>query len=248
MTRELSRESVGEQYIQFRGFQSNVSIDAVGLSFRTATRETPDDHPNMTEHVAVPVATREAIRTGESPPNAVPEEVAHAITEGDLSNPLINYGVACEFVGEDGEVCSSVFENPNGLNGHLASHYSSAAEEADEPLSEVGMEESPTEKAESGEGNETTTETEGESEDGGESEEAAMEEDSTADTTDTTDTTEAEDDRTMTQENESDDENAVEGIEQSNVSGMTEAEANAVENAEGGEDSEGGEDDGGEGE
>jgi len=114
------------EYIQFRGRQTSVVLDDFGVQFGMTKQDTPAGGIRM--HEPLPVASEEAIQAGESPPNAVAEPVAEQITNGELSNPLICYGVVCEHPTEDG-ICGEVFPTPKSLNGHLSSHYSDSDDE-----------------------------------------------------------------------------------------------------------------------
>lgn len=118
-------DSEGCEFIQFRGRQPSVVLDDFGIRFTDTTVETPDGEPNFRQHEPLPVASEEAIRAGEAPENAVAEPVAEQITNGDLANPLICYGVVCEFPTEEG-ICGDVFDTPESLNGHMSTHYSSS--------------------------------------------------------------------------------------------------------------------------
>lgn len=211
MVTELAKQNSGESYIQYRGFQSDVTVQGVGVAFRVGRRETPEGYPDMTEHVALPVATREEILSGEAAPNAVPEELARELVEGDVSNPLIRYGVACEHV-EDGEVCGEVFDSPDALNGHLGTHYGGAdgSEGGEDDLAE-----SPTERAEVGVEDRTVTVDET-------TETTAV---AHAETTDETGT------ETEPMNDTTDGENGDEQNGSAEVSGMTSAEADATEYA-----------------
>jgi len=126
MTRALPTEDSGREYIQFRGYQSSVTLDRFGIRFTTEHRETPEAVPNRVVHVPLPVADREEIVAGEAPRNAISRAVAEQLTEGDLRNPLVCWGVACEHV-EDGETCGRVFDTPQALSGHLRAHYGTSS-------------------------------------------------------------------------------------------------------------------------
>lgn len=128
MTRELPKSNPETDdgdpitdYIQFRGRQTSVVLDDFGIRFQMIQKDTPEGGHQM--HEPLPVVSEEAIREGEAPANAVAEPVAEQITHGELSNPMICYGVVCEFPTDDG-VCGEVFPTPESLNGHLSSHYS----------------------------------------------------------------------------------------------------------------------------
>lgn len=98
-------------------------LDDFGIRFDLEVKETPDGVPNFRAHRPLPVAESEAIRAGEAPDDAVAKEVAEQITDGDLANPLICWGVVCEFPTEEGEICGQVFDSPESLNGHMSTHY-----------------------------------------------------------------------------------------------------------------------------
>lgn len=112
--------------IQFRGRQTSVVLDDFGIRFSTTDKETPAG--GFVMHEPLPVASEEAIREGEAPANAVAEPVAEELTHGELSNPLICYGVICEHPVDDPDdpeaICGEVFPSVKSLNGHLSSHYS----------------------------------------------------------------------------------------------------------------------------
>jgi len=112
-------------YIQFRGRQTSVVLDEFGIRFTMMQKDTPEGGFQM--HEPLPVASSEAIRAGEAPANAVAEPVAEQITNGELANPLICYGVVCEHPTEDG-ICGKVFPSPESLNGHMSTHYSGDSE------------------------------------------------------------------------------------------------------------------------
>lgn len=130
MTRELPKTepeddegNVIQEYIQFRGRQASVTLDDFGIRFTMEDVETPEGVRGFIRHKPLPVASAEAIRAGEAPANAVAEEVAEQITHGEISNPLIAYGVICEFPTGEGEICGDVFASPESLNGHMSTHY-----------------------------------------------------------------------------------------------------------------------------
>jgi len=133
MPRELPRtepeDDDGEpirEAIQFRGRQTSVVLDEFGIRCQMMVKDTPAGGFRM--HEPLPVATEEAIQSGDAPANAVAEPVAEAVTNGDLANPLIRYGVVCEHPTGDGGICGKVFPSMKSLNGHLSTHYPEAEE------------------------------------------------------------------------------------------------------------------------
>jgi hypothetical protein len=114
------------EFIQFRGRQTSVVLDDFGIRFQMMEKETPEGGFQM--HEPLPVASEEAIRAGEAPANAVAAEVAEELAHGELSNPLVQFGVVCEHPTEEG-ICGKVFPSLKSLNGHLSSHYSDADDE-----------------------------------------------------------------------------------------------------------------------
>jgi len=89
-------------YIQFRGRQTSVTHDRTGVHFGT------DDRHGMKVHRAYPVVDPGA---EDVPDDAVARPVAEQIVE---NNPLVSWGVACEHVDGDGDVCGEVFDTPRG--------------------------------------------------------------------------------------------------------------------------------------
>lgn len=124
---ESDEGDVITEVIQFRGRQTSVVLDQFGIRFQMMEKETPEGGFWM--HEPLPVADKEAIDAGEAPANAVAAGVAEELTHGDLSNPLICYGVVCEHPTEEG-ICGEVFPSMKSLNGHLSSHYP----DVDEPI------------------------------------------------------------------------------------------------------------------
>jgi hypothetical protein len=118
MTRELPRDDAGDEWIQFRGRQTSVTVDDFGIRFVCSERELPSG-ATIVQHDPLPVVDRDA---DDPPANAVVRAVAEAITNGDLSNPVICWGVVCEHPVGDGEICGEVFASPEALNSHLGSH------------------------------------------------------------------------------------------------------------------------------
>ena len=119
------------EYIQFRGRQTSVVLDDFGIRFQMMQKETPEGGFRM--HEPLPIASEEAIRAGEAPANAVAAPVAEELTHGELSNPLICYGVICEHPVDDPDdpeaICGQVFPSVKSLNGHLSSHYQADSDE-----------------------------------------------------------------------------------------------------------------------
>jgi len=109
MTRQLPQTDEGEQFIQFRGRQTSVSVDDFGILFTT------EDRDGRRVHKPLPVVDPD----DEDPPaNAVARPVAERLTE---TNPLICWGVACEHPTEDG-VCGDVFATRKAVNSHSGVH------------------------------------------------------------------------------------------------------------------------------
>lgn len=119
------------EFIQFRGRQCSVVLDDFGIRFQMIDKETPEGGFRM--HEPLPIASEEAIRAGEAAANAVAAPVAEELTHGELSNPLIQYGVICEHPVDDPDdpeaICGQVFPSVKSLNGHLSSHYTEADSE-----------------------------------------------------------------------------------------------------------------------
>jgi len=146
MARELPKKEPEDddgdpitEFIQFRGRQASVVLDEFGIRFQMIDKEAPEGGFLM--HEPLPIASEEAIRAGEAPPNAVAEAVAEELTHGELSNPLIQYGVVCEHPTDDG-ICGKVFPSVKSLNGHLSSHYQG---EGSENQRDADSSDSPTE-------------------------------------------------------------------------------------------------------
>lgn len=132
MARELPKDEpetddgdVITDCIQFRGRQTSVVLDDFGIRFQMIENDTPEQ--SFRVHEPLPVATEEEIEAGEAPANAVAAPVAEQITHGELANPLICYGVVCEYPTEDG-ICGEVFGSPESLNGHMSTHYGGKAD------------------------------------------------------------------------------------------------------------------------
>jgi hypothetical protein len=109
MPRTRTQESEGSDFIQFRGRQTSVTVDAVGVHFGTERRN------GRIAHEAIPVVSDDVDpRQDDVPSNAVVESVAEALTE---SNHLIAYGVACEHPD-----CDAVFDTPQAVSSHQSAH------------------------------------------------------------------------------------------------------------------------------
>ena len=127
----LPKTDSGTDYIQFRGYQTSVTLDDFGVRFQTGRRETPDGSADVLTHEPLPVVDQDEIPDPDAdvPPNAIAREVAEALTDGDLANPLVCWGVVCEWPETDDEgeetdeVCGEVFDSPQSLNGHMRVHY-----------------------------------------------------------------------------------------------------------------------------
>ena len=136
----LPKTDSGTDTIQFRGYQTSVTLDDFGVRFQTGRRETLDGSADVLTHEPLPVVDQDEIADPDAdvPPNAVAREVAEALTDGDLANPLICWGVVCEWPKTDdegeetGEVCGEVFDTPRSLNGHMRVHYDTEGEDDDE--------------------------------------------------------------------------------------------------------------------
>lgn len=137
---ESDEGDVITEFIQFRGRQTSVVLDDFGIRFQMMEKETPEGGFQM--HEPLPVASEEAIRAGEAPANAVAAEVAEELAHGELSNPLIWFGVICEHPDDDG-ICGEVFPSMKSLNGHLSSHYNTPEDgnQRDADSSDGGTEE-----------------------------------------------------------------------------------------------------------
>jgi len=108
---ELPKEdSDGQEYIQFRGPQTSVTVDRLNVHFET------DHRGDVVCHKPLPVVDPDA----EDPPeDAVARPVAEELVE---SNPLICWGVVCEVRVGESEVCGSVFDTPKGEASHRSVH------------------------------------------------------------------------------------------------------------------------------
>lgn len=122
MTRELSTENSGSEYIQYRGAQTSVTLDDYPVVFEMESRTVGGDELRC--HAPFPVVgpdgamSMETAQEGDD--TAIWHEIADQLTE---TNPLISYGVACE-------LCDSVFDTPQGLNSHMRTHVDTETEES----------------------------------------------------------------------------------------------------------------------
>lgn len=106
MPRKLPTEdSDGRDFIQFRGPQTSVTQDGVGVRFGTEHRH------GKIAHQALPVVDDD-VDPADAPDDAVARSVAQELTE---QNPLVCWGVACE-------TCGDVFDSPNAVNSHQSAH------------------------------------------------------------------------------------------------------------------------------
>lgn len=107
-------DSDGQDYVQFRGPQTSVTQDAVGVRFGTEHRH------GRIAHEALPVVDNDA-DPAEIPDNAVARAVAEQMVE---SNPLVCWGVACE-------ECGDVFDSPKAVNSHQSAHNDGDGDDTD---------------------------------------------------------------------------------------------------------------------
>ena len=106
MPRTLPKDdSEARDFIQFRGYQTSVSVDAFGVHFGTVRRN------GTVAHRPLPVVDADA-DPADAPDDAVARPVAEHLVE---TNPLICWGVACE-------TCGDVFDSPQAVNSHQRSH------------------------------------------------------------------------------------------------------------------------------
>lgn len=112
MTRTLPRENSDErQFIQYRGPQTSVSVDEVGVRFTTST----DD--GRVVHDPLPVVDTDT-DPDDAPADAVVRPLAEELVE---KVPMVCWGVACEHATADG-VCGKVFATPAAVAGHKQTH------------------------------------------------------------------------------------------------------------------------------
>lgn len=106
MPRELPKQDADAQdYIQFRGQQTSVTIERFGIRFDTEHRH------DRVAHRALPVVDDD-VDPDDAPDDAVARSVAEALV---ASNPLVCWGVACEG-------CGDVFDSPKAVNSHQSVH------------------------------------------------------------------------------------------------------------------------------
>lgn len=118
MTRKLSLDDTGDQYIQFRGRQTSVTADEFGILFSCELQG------DRVVHKPLPVVDPDE---NDPPANAVARPVAERLTE---RNPMICWGVACEHPTEDGEVCGKVLESPKAVNSHKSVHSTAESDQS----------------------------------------------------------------------------------------------------------------------
>lgn len=122
MPRELPKDdSEGRDYVQFRGPQTSVTVDRFGIRFETEHRG------DQVCHKPIPVVDPNA---DDPPADAIARPVAEELV---ASNPLIAWGVACEQITDDGDVCGDVFDTPKGEASHRSVHADHDADADDEP-------------------------------------------------------------------------------------------------------------------
>lgn len=97
-------------YLQFRGPQSSVTNDDFAIRFTTETVD------GRVRHIPHPVVEKGAT---DAPANAIAKPVAEKLVE---RNAQICWGVCCEHVDADGNVCGDVFETPRQRNSHQSKH------------------------------------------------------------------------------------------------------------------------------
>jgi hypothetical protein len=96
-----------------------VTNDETGIHFETVMES------SRLRHKPLPVADPD----DEDPPqDAVARPVAEHLVE---SNPLVCWGVACEHVTDDGDVCGRVFDSPKARNSHTSVHADDTDETGD---------------------------------------------------------------------------------------------------------------------
>ena len=113
MTCDLPKDNEGDQFIQFRGRQTSVTVDDFGILFTT------DERGNRIVHKPLPVVDEDA---DDPPANAVVRPVADRLVD---RNPLVCYGIACEEQTDEDDadgVCGDVFATPKALNSHRGIH------------------------------------------------------------------------------------------------------------------------------
>lgn len=110
MTRILPNGDSGNEYLQFRGRQTSVTLDTSGLPkvhFGTERKN------GQVVHRPLPVVDPGA---DDPPRGAIARPVAERIAD---ASHLINWGVACEHTDDHGRVCGDVFDTPAGLATHV---------------------------------------------------------------------------------------------------------------------------------
>lgn len=102
------------EYLQFRGPQTSVTLDAPNLPRIHFGVERRGDDGRIV-HEAKPVVDVDA---DDPPEGAILRPVAKRIVE---QCNLVCWGVACEHVNDYGRVCGDVFETPQGAGTHRGS-------------------------------------------------------------------------------------------------------------------------------
>jgi len=105
MPRHLPTDDSGQDFIQYRGPQTSVTVDSVGVHFGTEHRN------GRVAHRPLPVVEDDA-DPSDTPADAVARSVAAALVE---QTPLVAWGVACER-------CGDVFDGRRAVNSHQSAH------------------------------------------------------------------------------------------------------------------------------
>lgn len=127
MTRQLQKADADAQdYIQFRGPQTSVTLETEGLP---AVHFGTEHRHDLVAHRAYPVVDPGA-DVDDVPDDAVVRPVAEQIVE---QSPLVCWGVACEV-----EDCDAVFDTPRGEASHYGSvHTDGDADETDQSVTDT---------------------------------------------------------------------------------------------------------------
>lgn len=105
MPRQLPTDDSGDDFVQFRGPQTSVTVDSVGVRFGTERRN------GYVAHQPLPVVDDDA-DPSDTPADAVARSVAAALVE---QTPLVAWGVACE-------TCGDVHDTRRAVNSHQSAH------------------------------------------------------------------------------------------------------------------------------